>query len=414
MADDEIKQPTEEDVPSETMVKSEDVRSEPTPTAHDLAEQKASEEPIQEAPKEDQTTAQLEKKKEVKQTSQPKAHVAKWKKEMVSQIQQDLPKYKTVAVINMKGLPSAQLQKIRSKIKDKAKIIMTRRRLIRRAVEGTPYERLSENLEGMCALLLSNEDSFELFRILKENMSPAPAKTGQEAPMDIVIPAGPTPFAPGPVLGELGMVGIKAGIEGGKIVVKQDSTVIKAGETISAPLASVLARLDIKPVKVGMNLIMTLEGGKVYLRDVLNVDVDEFTARLKEAAQNAFKLSIGADIITKESAEYLLREAHMNAQKLATGTDIMTDDNKENLIKKAGAQAKNLKTAMPDVPVEDTKTSQPTEEAEKEEEKPEETIDEAITEDSEGEKEELKTLFAEPQVETPEESPVEEPAQTDS
>ena len=47
-----------------------------------------------------------------------------------------------------------------------------------------------------------------------------------------MIPAGPTPFAPGPIIGELGMLKIKAGIEAGKVVIKEDAHVAKKGDVI--------------------------------------------------------------------------------------------------------------------------------------------------------------------------------------
>ena len=48
-------------------------------------------------------------------------------------------------------------------------------------------------------------------------MTPAPAKEGQLAPFDIVVPKGPTPFGPGPIIGELQKIGLPAAIEAGKI-----------------------------------------------------------------------------------------------------------------------------------------------------------------------------------------------------
>ena len=44
---------------------------------------------------------------------------------------------------------------------------------------------------------------------LEKSKSNAPAKPGQTAPSDLVLPAGETPFTPGPMIGELGQLGIK-------------------------------------------------------------------------------------------------------------------------------------------------------------------------------------------------------------
>jgi len=45
-----------------------------------------------------------------------------------------------------------------------------------------------------------------------------------------MIPAGDTPFKPGPIIGDLQKVGIKAKIQGGKIVITDDSLVVKKAE----------------------------------------------------------------------------------------------------------------------------------------------------------------------------------------
>ena len=53
----------------------------------------------------------------------PQAHVQQWKKDLVSQISTELPKYTTVAIINLENLPSRESQIIRSKIKNDIKLI---------------------------------------------------------------------------------------------------------------------------------------------------------------------------------------------------------------------------------------------------------------------------------------------------
>jgi large subunit ribosomal protein L10 len=301
----------------------------------------------------------------------PQAHVQQWKKDMVTQIAQELPKYETVALINLENLPSRQSQLIRSKIKEHAKIIVTRKSLIKLAIEKSgksDLKQLEEHMTGMPALILTNKNAFDLFQLLKANMTSAPAKTGQTAPEDIWVKAGPTPFAPGPIIGDLGAANIVAGIDAGKVVVKKDSLVVKEGEKVPAAAAAILSRLDIKPMKIGLNLVAASEGGQVFMRKTLNIDVDQVIEDLKTAILNTKKLAIGANILTAETAPIQLQEAHMNAKKLAIGAEILCDETKEYLIKKADAQATALKDKVPDTPVIEEKVEEP-----KAEEKPKHT-----------------------------------------
>ena len=185
-----------------------------------------------------------------------KTKAAEWKKELVGNISDSIKSANTVAILNMKDLPSRQLQVIRKKLDKKVNIIMSRKKLMALALEKSGRDKaanLVEHFKGMPAIVTSELDAFSLWALLKSNMSQSAAKGGQEAPFDITVPAGMTNFAPGPILGELGDVGIKAGINAGKIEIKEDSLVVKEGEEINEKLAAILSRFNIRPMKMGLN-----------------------------------------------------------------------------------------------------------------------------------------------------------------
>ena len=62
-----------------------------------------------------------------------------------------------------------------------------------------------------------------------------------------MIHAGPTSFAPGPIISELAAVGIKTKVEGGKLAVIQDTVIVREGQVISQKVSETLKRLDIRP-----------------------------------------------------------------------------------------------------------------------------------------------------------------------
>ena len=74
------------------------------------------------------------------------------------------------------------------------------------------------HLKGMPALIFTKENPFSLFKTLKKSKTNAPAKANQTAPFDLIVPKGPTSFAPGPVIGELAILGIKSGVEINEII----------------------------------------------------------------------------------------------------------------------------------------------------------------------------------------------------
>jgi large subunit ribosomal protein L10 len=284
---------------------------------------------------------------EAQTIQKPKPHVTQAKKDIVKELEGKLKSAKIIAIANMEGLPGAQLSNIKKALRGKAEMYMTKRRLMKIAIENVksevPHiEEIIPLMKGMPALLFTEENPFSLYKLLKASKSAAPAKEGAESPRDIVIPAGPTPFAPGPVISDLGELGIKAGIEDGKVVVKADSPVIKEGETFSAKLASMLTRLDIRPLEVGLNVNAVFEDGIIYDKKVLDIDEVQFYADLTTAASWAINLSVEAVIPTKENSEILIAKAVRAARGLTMETMFLADGMKDEVVEKAARQANSL------------------------------------------------------------------------
>ena len=142
------------------------------------------------------------------------------------------------------------------------------------------------------------------------------AKPGQTAPLDITVSAGPTPFAPGPAISELAQLGLKTKVEGGKIHVREDARVVKANEQISPLAASILSKLGVTPIQIGVTLTYVLEGNDLYKGLILDVDLHKYTEDLKTAALNAFKLAIELGFVTKENVTFLVQKAFREAHTL--------------------------------------------------------------------------------------------------
>ena len=179
--------------------------------------------------------------------SKLKAHVSDKKKKLADDYAKLISSTKIIGIIDMTSLPAAQLCKMRQQLRGKVQIVMGKKRLLNLAIEKAATSKpdvikLKEHLKGMPAVLFTSENPFSLYKTLQKSKSNAPAKAGSISPRDIVIPAGPTSFAPGPIISELSGVGIKCGIEAGKVSVKQDSLVVEEGGVINGKLASILLR----------------------------------------------------------------------------------------------------------------------------------------------------------------------------
>jgi len=281
----------------------------------------------------------------------PKAHVSDYKKKVVARLKSLLGKYPIVGAVNMENLPAQQLQAMKKKLKGKVELLMTKKRLMKIALEECKDDKkgldeLIPYLRGMPALLFTNDNPFSLFKILKQNKSKAPAKAGQIAPNDIIVPAGPTSFLPGPIIGELGAIGIKSKVDQGKIAIISDSVVVKEGQEIKENVASILTRLNIQPMEVGLDLIATYEAGTIFTKEILNVDEEEYIDNITNGAAWAFNLAVEAGFMTSETSEFMIVKAATQAKNLAIEANILTDETTEIILGKAERTASNLKTDL--------------------------------------------------------------------
>ncbi|RLF42581.1 MAG: 50S ribosomal protein L10 [Thermoplasmata archaeon] len=276
------------------------------------------------------------------------AHVAQWKFKEVEELKNIIKSYPSIAIVGIENIPAPQMQKLREKIREIGVLRVSRNRLIKRALEeaGGKIKDLANSISGQTAILATKENPFKLYKFIKESRTKAPAKGGEIAQSDIEVKAGETPFKPGPIVGELQKVGIPAAIEGGKVVIKKDKVLVKAGEKISKEIAQALTRLEIYPIEIGLNLRAVYEDGVIFTPDVLEIDEERFRSELITAIRNAFLLAIERKWVTPETINYLISKAYQDALALSVSISYPTKSNIEMLLAKAHAQASSLKSIL--------------------------------------------------------------------
>lgn len=261
--------------------------------------------------------------------------VSEKKKLEVEQLKKEFKKYPVIGIVDMFKLPARQLQEIKDSLRGKALIKMYKKSIIKLAIEGSGIESLAKieaEIRNQPALLLSDVDPFELANIIDSSKSSAPAKAGDIAAKNIVVNEGPTSLKPGPVIGELQRVKLPAGVEGDKIVIKKDTTIVRQGEQISKPVADVLMKLGIQPVEISLNLLAAYERGTIYGKDVLFIPVEKFRNDIISAYRNAFNLAIEMSYPSAETLPFLFMKAYRTALSLSakTGTEAAADAAGEN------------------------------------------------------------------------------------
>ncbi len=279
------------------------------------------------------------------------AHVAKWKYEEVKELTDLLTNNKVIGIVEIGGIPAPQMQQMRRNLHGTAFIRSAKNNLIFRALDEAEKQvkgisALKETIKGQTAIIASNMNPFKLFNVIKSTRTMAPAKGGETATYDIIVKAGDTPFKPGPIVGELQKVGIPAAIQEGKVVIRSDKVIVPAGEKIPPDVAQMLTRLEIHPIEIGMTLHAAFEEGNIYTPDILDINIEEFQDKIKQASNNAFTLAVETCWVNKSTIKPLLTRAYYNAFTLAIEKNLMTKETIKHLILKAYTNMLSVKNVL--------------------------------------------------------------------
>jgi large subunit ribosomal protein L10 len=239
--------------------------------------------------------------------------------ETVKKLVSSIKNNPTIILASIKNLPSKQFQNIRKILRGKSDVLVVKKRIMLKAIEDSGNKNIEKLKEYVCedsAVLFSKEDAFELASILADNKRPISGKAGQITPEDIEAQEGPTDIPPGPAISEFGNLGIQIAVEDGKIAIKKTKVLVKAGQAISEEAASIMAKLEIVPFKIGLEPIAICETntGKIYLN--VKINKEETIVQLKTSTGKALGFAQKIVYCCKETIGYLLAKANANASAL--------------------------------------------------------------------------------------------------
>lgn len=253
--------------------------------------------------------------------------------------------YKVIALIKMEKVRSTQLMQVRKNFRDHLKIMMTKNNVAKKALQAVDIkgmDKIMEALDGQRAFMFTNMDPFKLSLTLDKSKIYLPAKGGDVATDEIVIPAGNTGIPPGPVLSEFKEAKVPTKIDAGSIAVSEDTVVATPGDVISHKLAALLSKLNVKPIKAGMSIYLAIQDGVFYSNEDLRIDVDEARQELLASFNSALALAVDASYVAKESIEHLLRKAFSNARSLSINAGYVTPETVKDTLASANVKAQAL------------------------------------------------------------------------
>ena len=278
--------------------------------------------------------------------------VAEWKKESLQQLQGLLSKYPVIAAADLTKVRSSQIHELRKRLRDRVTMVVAKNNLLRKSVELGDYKepKLGEfvkDLTGSNILLFSELNPYSLIILLDKSKVRVPAKGGDIATGEIMIPAGNTGLPPGPVISEFGEIKVKTKIEGGSIWVAQDSVVAEKGDVITAKMASVLSKLGLKPMEAGLSLVVAYDKGTIMHAEELVFDLPSYKNDFITAINDALSLSTEAGYITIENAPRILVKGFREALAVAGEAAFLEEGTIEFVLKRAVANATALEKLVP-------------------------------------------------------------------
>ncbi|MCS7373758.1 MAG: 50S ribosomal protein L10 [archaeon GB-1845-036] len=231
--------------------------------------------------------------------------------------------HEVIAVASLQGLRAKQMQELRRVLKENAIVKVAKNTLMKKAVEQCSsrkkaLEKLISYLKGQNTFIFTNENPFSLALLLEKHKVLAEAKPGDIAPKDIIINAGNTGITPGPLMSKFSMFKVPVKIEEGSIWVTKDTVVAKKGDAISADLAELLKRLNIKPMEVKLKLKVAYFNGQLITAENLYLDLKDYREKLIRAHRIALALSLEASIVTSTTAPLIIGKAVKIAKYLAS------------------------------------------------------------------------------------------------
>lgn len=252
-------------------------------------------------------------------------------------------KYHVIAMANLTKVRSTQIMEMRKSMRGQLELLVVKNKIAIKGlsqIDRPNLKSLTNSIKGQYLYIFTDMNPFKLNLMLERNKVLLPAKAGDVTTDAITVPAGNTGLAPGPVLSEFKDCKIITKIEGGSIWVTKDTIVAQPGDVITPRLASLLSKLNIKPIKAGLTLNLIYWDNMILTSKDVHIDVIQFTNDFISAARNAFNLSVSSAYpANKEVTTVLLVDSVTKALSLATKANYVTKDTAETILKGAELQA---------------------------------------------------------------------------
>jgi len=240
---------------------------------------------------------------------------AERKAEYFEHMKELMSTYAKCFVVDIDNVGSMQLQQTRLSLRGTAEVLMGKNTMMRKCIRefmeenpDSPIGQLEDCCRGNVGFVFTNGDLGDIRGVLESNVRPAPAKVGSVAPIDVIVPKGPTGCDPGQTA-FFQTLQISTKITRGQIEMTNDTHLINAGDKVTASEAALLQKLNIEPFTYGMVLKKVYDSGSLFDAKVLDITDDVLAAKFISALNTISKLSLALNMPTAASVTHSVANA---------------------------------------------------------------------------------------------------------
>merc|ERR1712166_193501 len=249
------------------------------------------------------------------------------KYELADQLKQHFQDYTKLFLVDVDNVGSNQIQQIRIALRGKAIIYCGRNTQMRRVVRQleveqgmTQLEKVRLSLKLNVAIVFTNENLAEIRNVIVNNKVAAPARAGQLAQCDVIVPAGNTGMEP-TMTSFLQALNIPSKITKGSIEILNPVPLIKEGDKVEASQASLLEKLSIFPFSYGLIVVSVYDDGSMYDAAVLDITDEAIMASISAGIRNVACVSLITGAPTIASVPYSILLGFTNLVAVACETE---------------------------------------------------------------------------------------------
>lgn len=252
------------------------------------------------------------------------------KVEYFEKLENLLSTYNKMFLVEVDNVGSNQMQQIRIALRGQGEILMGKNTMIRKIFKiflkknpGHPYEQLLPLIKGNVGFVFTTGDVAEVRTLIEANRVPAPARVGALAPVDVIVPPGPTGCDPGQTA-FFQVLQIATKIVKGQIEITSDVQLIKAGEKVGNSEAALLQKLSINPFSYGLVITQVYDNGSLFEPAVLDLTEDVLVAKFMAGVRNVAALSLELGMPTLASLPHSIANAFKRLLAVAVQCDTYT------------------------------------------------------------------------------------------